>query len=252
MAQLNIAVQLYTVRDLLAKDFIGTLKKVRRVGYAYVELAGYGPYKAGDLKKILDDTGLVPASTHCPVDLLENDVGRALDEAAVLGVKYVVCPYLPEERRRDEQGWRRCAALLNWAGQAARDRGFQLCYHNHSFEFVRLGGRYALDLLFDETDPSLVQAELDTYWVKHGHEEPVDYINRLKGRCPILHLKDMADDDRRSFAAVGEGVLDFGSILAAGQAAGAAWGIVEQDICPGNPIDSIARSLENLRRMGIA
>jgi sugar phosphate isomerase/epimerase len=93
---------------------------------------------------------------------------------------------------------------------------------------------------------------LDTYWVKHGGEDPVAYIKKLSGRCPILHLKDMADDAERSFAEVGEGILDFPAIFAAGEKAGAVWAMVEQDICPGDPLDSIRTSLANLRKMGYA
>jgi len=253
MAKPKIGVQLYTVQDLLAEDFVGTLRQVREIGYTHVELAGHGPYAAAELKTVLDDAGLTAACDHCPIDRLEGDALKAaIDETLTLGIKYLVCPWLPEDRRRDEAGWKVSAAVLNEAGEACKGQGIQLCYHNHSFEFVRYGDRYALDLLYEETDAALVQAELDTYWVKHGGQDPIDYINKLAGRCPILHLKDMADDEKQSFAEVGTGILDFPAILRAAEAAGTVWAIVEQDLCSGNPLDSIKISLDNLRKMGYA
>ena len=252
MAKPKIGIQLYTVRDLLADDFVGTLKQVRKIGYTHAELAGHGPYTATELKKVLGDMGITPACDHCPIDRLEGDIRTVIDETLTSGAEYLVCPCLPEERRTDEAAWRRRADVLKRAGQACRANGIRLCYHNHSFEFVRLGPRYALDLLYDETEPDCVQAELDTYWVKHGGADPVDYINKLSGRCPVLHLKDMADDAEQSFAEVGEGILDFPAILTAAKNAGTAWAMVEQDVCPGNPLDSIAKSLANLKKMGYA
>lgn len=252
MARMKIGVQLYTVRDQLAADFAGTLRKVRDVGYTHVELAGMGEYGAAELRKILDDLGLTVSSTHYPIERLEGDVNAAINDAKVLGAEYLVCPYLPEDRRGSEDDWRRAAETLNLAGEACHAQGVPLCYHNHSFEFVRVGDRYALDLLFDETDPNCLQAELDTYWVRHGGEDPAAYIRRYAGRCPILHLKDMADDAERAFAEVGTGTLDFAGIFAAAEEAGCRWGIVEQDVCPGDPIESIRTSLDNLRRMGVA
>ncbi|MHC4443242.1 MAG: sugar phosphate isomerase/epimerase family protein [Planctomycetota bacterium] len=250
MAKLKIGIQLYTVRDLLAGDFVGTLKRVRDIGYRYVELADHGGYPAEALKQILDDADLIPISDHCPIEQLQSDINQAIDETLALGVKYLACPYLPDDFRRDEAGWYRCAEILNRAGRACKDRGIQLCYHNHSFEFVRLGSRYAFDLLFDETDADYVQSELDVYWVEHGGEDAVGYINKLSGRCPLIHLKDMADDREGSFAAVGSGVLDFSAIISAAQVAGSVWGIVEQDICPVPALDCLADSLENLRELG--
>jgi sugar phosphate isomerase/epimerase len=252
MPPFTVGLQLYTVRDQLDADYVGTLRKVREIGYTHVELAGHGPYDVADLKKVLDDAGLTPTSDHCPIDRLEKDIHQVVDEANTLGIHYVVCPWLPDDRRTDEAAWRGCAESLNTAGRALRNAGLQLCYHNHSFEFVRLGDRYAFDLLYDETEPDLLQAELDTYWVRHGGEDPLDYLRKLAGRCPILHLKDMADDADRSFAAVGTGILDFPAILEAGEAAGVVVALVEQDVCPGDPLESVATSLRNLQQMGYA
>jgi sugar phosphate isomerase/epimerase len=244
---MQLAAQLYTVRDLLARDFAGTLRKIRSIGYLHVEMAGHGAFSARELQNVLSDCGLTACSDHCPIERLHSDLSRAVDEALTLRVKYLVCPYIPAERRCDKEGWLACARILNDAGRRCREQGIQLCYHHHSFEFVDLKGRTALELLFDETDPAAVQAELDTYWIAHGGANPVDWLARLEGRCTLLHLKDMARDEARSFAPVRTGILDWPGILSAAERAGVEWGIVEQDTCEGDPLECLATSLQNLR-----
>jgi sugar phosphate isomerase/epimerase len=252
MTKIPVALQMYTLRDDAAKDFAGTLQKVAALGYAGVELAGTGGLSAFDLKKLLDGLGLKIAGNHTGVELLESDLNAALDYNRELGNHYVVCPYLPEDRRRDADGWRRVADLFNRAGAACKARGMQFCYHNHAFEFERFGGETGFDILFGATDPELVQIELDTYWVQYGGEDPAAYLRMYAGRVPLIHLKDMAGDENRSFAEVGKGIMDFDAIFAACEAAGAAWYIVEQDVCRRPPIESVEISLKNLKARGIA
>jgi sugar phosphate isomerase/epimerase len=247
---MRIGLQLYTVRNQLDADYLDTLSRVRGIGYTHVEPAGLGPYDAKELRRVLDEHDLTPTSIHCPIEGLEGNIAGAIANAKTLGVSYIVCPYLAEDRRKDENDWLACARILGHAGRACRDAGLTLCYHNHSFEFVKFGDRYAFDLLFDETEPDCLQAELDTYWIAHGGEDPVAYIEKFAGRCPILHLKDMGKDEKRSFAEVGAGVLDFDAIFNAADRTGVTWGIVEQDTCPGNPFDSIKKSYDYLNKVG--
>lgn len=243
-----VALQLYTVREDCQRDFAGTLRQVAAMGYAGVELAGYGGFTAAALRSLLDDLGLAVAGNHVRLERLENELDQVIEENLVLGNRYVVCPSIPEYRRQDEAGWRQVAGSLDAIGQRLKAHGLQLCYHNHAFEFVRVGEGYALDLLFAATDPDRVKAELDVYWVRRGGEDPVAYLRRLGPRCPLVHLKDMAPDG--SFAEVGTGQLDFAAICAA--ASGAAWFVVEQDVCQRPPLESARISLENLHRMGLA
>lgn len=245
---MRIAAQLYTVRDLLQRDFAGTLARVEEIGYDAVEFAGFGSLSAVQVARILRDVGLIPSSSHFPIERLESDMDGVVADALALGIRFVVCPYVPEERRRDERDWLACAALLNQAGLACQSAGLQLCYHHHSFEFERFGARTALQLLLDETDADAVRIELDTYWIRHGGDEPAAWIERLGKRCALLHLKDMARDAEQGFAPVGEGILEWSPIFAAARAARVEWGIVEQDVCAGDPLDSLARSLSNLRK----
>jgi sugar phosphate isomerase/epimerase len=228
------------------------LRKVGEIGYAGVEFAGTGGLTAAELRRLLDDLSLRPAGSHTGLEQLETDINAALDFNEALGNRYVVCPYLPQERRASADAYRALGEVLNRAGAACQERGLQLCYHNHDFEFQQFDGQYALDILYSATDPKLVQAELDTYWIKKGGVDPAAYIRQYSGRCPLIHLKDIAPDAQGSFAEVGEGTQDWPAIFAASEAGGAQWYIVEQDRCQRPPLESISISLRNLRAMGKA
>jgi sugar phosphate isomerase/epimerase len=251
---MNVSVQLYTVRDLLAKDFAGTVKQVAQIGYKAVEMAGYGNLKsAAEAKKALDDAGLKVSGSHASIDLLEKDLDKVLDENQMLGNTNVVCPWIPENRRKDADGWKRVAQSLNGIGRAVHERGMTFAYHNHSFEFQPFDGKKGYDILWENTEPHLVKAEVDVYWVKHGGEDPVERINKLGERVLLLHLKDMAAGPDKKFAEVATGILDFKAILAAADKVGAQWGCVEQDNCYGAPpLDAIKVSLENLKKLGVS
>ncbi|HSV74759.1 MAG TPA: sugar phosphate isomerase/epimerase [Chthonomonadales bacterium] len=252
MGKLPIAVQLYTLRDDAAKDFPAVLKQVAGLGYAGVELAGTHGMAAADLKRLLDDLGLKAVGSHTGIEQLETELSAVLDYNEAIGNPYVVCPWMPEERRQSADGWKRAAETLAGIGEACQTRGMRLCYHNHAFEFERFNGATGLDILFGGAPAAALGSELDTYWVRYGGEDPVAYLRKLAGRVPLVHLKDMLGDESRGFAEVGEGVMDWPTIAAEAGAAGAEWLIVEQDVCQRPPIESVEISLRNLRRMGIA
>jgi len=183
---------------------------------------------------------------------MEKDLNRVLDEQEILGNKILICPWLPEDRRTGADNWKNLAKSLNQIGQQCQKRGIELAYHNHSFEFVKYAGQYALDILYQNADPKLVKAELDVYWLKHGGVDPVAYINQMGSRVVLLHMKDMAAGEEKKFAEVGTGILDFKAIVAAGRNAGVKWYVVEQDNCYGkNPIECVKTSADNLRKMGL-
>jgi sugar phosphate isomerase/epimerase len=252
MARIPVALQMYTVRDDAARDFTGTLKLVAEMGYAGVELAGTGGLTAADLKRSLADLGLEVAGSHVALPQLEGELDAALDYYSELGAKHIACPWLPEDRR-SEEGYRRLADTLNNAGAKARERGIQLCYHNHDFEFKEYHGRTGFNILFGATDPELVKVELDTYWVQFAGTDPADLIRRFAGRIPLVHLKDMTGDESPTFAEVGEGRMDFHAIFqACEESGGVAWYIVEQDKCARPPLESARISLDNLRKWGKA
>jgi sugar phosphate isomerase/epimerase len=245
-----VALQLYTVRELTGKDFAGTLGKVAKMGYDAVEFAGYGGLAAKDMKKLLGDLGLVCAGTHEGFDRLDTKLGEVIEYNRTIGNEWLVCPSMPEEwSGKGADGFRAFAERLNVIGEKARQAGMRLCYHNHSFEFKKADGKYLLDILLDAADPKLVGAEVDVYWVKHGGDDPVAFITRHAGRCPLIHMKDMTGGSEPTDTPVGTGILDMKGIIRASRKAGARWFIVEQDT-PKQPIlGAVETSLKNMREL---
>lgn len=241
---LPIALQLYTVRDEMAKDFDGTLAKVAEIGYRYVEFAGLYNRKAEDVRKTLDKLGLKACSAHVS---FEGDLAPLIHDAKTFGYSYVNCPYLPAEQRTPE-GYRALLKRLTDAAAKLKEHGLTVCYHNHSFEFDKLAdGTRGIDTLFNNTG---LHSELDVYWVQHGHDEPVAWIRKLAGRVPLLHIKDMERGPERKFTEVGTGILDMKAIVAAAPAAGVKYLIIEQDGgWQGGPIASAKTSYDNFKKI---
>ncbi len=245
----KIGIQLYTVRRDFAKDVEGTLAKLAAIGYREVEFAGYPEGTAQSLRKILDRHGLRAPSSHVGVQNLRTDWDRTLDQAAVVGQRYIVVASIPAEERRTADDWKRIAALFNKAGEAARAKGIQFAYHNHDVEFVPLEGQLPYDLLLQEADPTLVQFEMDLYWITKGGQDPLAYFARWPGRFPLVHVKDMDATPRRFFTEVGKGTIDFKRIFRKAGQAGIRHYFYEQDDVPGSPFDSAKASYDYLRSL---
>jgi len=242
----EIGLQLYTLRDLLASDFAGTLKKVRDIGYRVVELHTYGGYTPAKLRELLDDLGIRAVSCHVPLVRLESELDKVVEEAKQLGLDYVVCPWLPPERRQTKADYDQLFDILRRAASTLHEAGLRLAYHNHDFEFQVFDGATALDTLLSRLTEDGVQMELDVYWAHRAGYNPVEYLQRYRGRADLLHMKD-ADGETGAFAEVGSGVLDWSAIIAAAEAAGVRYYIVEQDVCPGDPLAAIQSSLAFLQ-----
>ena len=246
-----IALQLYSVREDLAKDFEGTLRKVKALGYEGVEFAGLYGYKPETIHKLLKEIGLTPVSAHVPfVDLMADPQGMVNDYAEI-GCKYIVIPYLTPEYRPNAEKFSEVIEGAKVLGKAARDRGLILLYHNHDFEFEKINGEYALDILYKSVPADLLQTEIDTCWVNVAGEDPAAYLQKYAGRSPVVHLKDFVmpgkrpekmyeligiQDDQKGteveafeFRPLGFGVQNFPEILKGCKAAGAQWLVVEQD-----------------------
>lgn len=265
-----IALQLYSVRDDMEKDFFGTIEKVKALGYDGVEFAGLFDKKASDIKAKLAELELTPISAHVPYyDMLENPT-EVLKDYKEIGCKYVVVPYLTEECRPGTDGWASTVEGIRKIGAAAKELGLGLLYHNHDFEFIKIDGEYALDILYNEVPAELLQTEIDTCWVNVGGENPADYIEKYTGRSPVVHLKDFvgsnnggplykligideeeteAKEQTFEFRPVGYGVQDFKAILKSAEKAGASWVIVEQDnpSMEKTPIECAKMSIEYLK-----
>jgi sugar phosphate isomerase/epimerase len=242
-----IVLQLYSVREDLANDFEGTLRKVKALGYEGVEFAGLYGYKPEILHKLLKEIGLTPVSAHVPfVDLMADPQGMVNDYAEI-GCKYIVIPYLTPEYRPNAEKFSEVIEGAKVVGKAARERGLTLLYHNHDFEFEKINGEYALDILYKSVSADLLQTEIDTCWVNVAGEDPAAYLQKYAGRSPVVHLKDFVmpgktvesigtqDDPKATeveafdFRPLGLGVQNFPKILQACKAVGAQWVVVEQD-----------------------
>lgn len=248
-----IGAQLYTLREYLKtpKDIAESLKKVREIGYEAVQISGMGPIDVEELKKILDGEGLTVCITHLPFQRLQNEIEEVIREHKILECKYVAVGSMPLEYR-DEEGFIRFAKEATAVGKRLAEAGLVFGYHNHSFEFEKFNGKIGLELLFEQSDPRYVTAELDTYWIQHGGADPITWIRKLAGRLPVIHLKDMGViDGKQAMTEVGEGNLNWPGILEACKDSGVQWYVVEQDICQRDPFESLAISFKNLKQMGL-
>ncbi|MBB6053503.1 sugar phosphate isomerase/epimerase family protein [Armatimonas rosea] len=249
MAKIPICLQMYTVRDDAQRDLAGTLATVASLGYAGVELAGYSGKTAQEYKALLDSHGLRAIGAHVGVDQVTGKIDQTIEEAKLFGYNYVIVPWIGKPYTESLEGYRTLGAELSAVAEQYTAAGLTLCYHNHAFEFDLLeGDKTGLDVLF-ESAPR-VQAELDTFWIKKGCQDIPEYLTRLSGRVPLVHLKDM--DAEGNFAPVGTGTVDYPALFAAAEAAGVAYYMVEQDSCqaPLTPLESIKVSMENLKAWG--
>ncbi|MDN4524010.1 sugar phosphate isomerase/epimerase family protein [Fictibacillus fluitans] len=246
--RIPVALQMYTLRNETEKDFVGTLKKVAEIGYEGVEFAGYGGLEAAELKKVLDDLGLKAASSHVPLTTLESELSSVIEYQQAIGNKHIVCPFLPPERR-SEQDYRDLVSILNNVGEACSKEGLSFAYHNHDFELQPLSdGRRPLDLLLEETNHDWVKAEFDVYWLTKAGEDPVKWLEKYQGRTPLVHLKDMTTDSEKFFAELGTGGVDLSGILNKGEASQVDWWVVEQDQSRRSPLESIEISFKYLTK----
>lgn len=253
MAETKIGAQLYTLRDYMktAQDIARTLHELSKIGYQAVQVSGIGPIEPRELKKILDDEGLFVSATHVGYERLVGDIESVIEEHKILEAPHVACPGLPSELHNGE-GYKKAAGELSKVGKTLKENGLTLSYHNHHLEFEKYGDKIGLEILFDASDPEYLQAEIDTYWVQYGGGDPVAWCRRLKGRLPLLHLKDMGvKEGKQIMTEVGEGNLNWEAILRACQEAGTQWYLVEQDVCQRYPLESLRISLMNMRKMGL-
>lgn len=248
----RLGVQLYTVRDILPNDFIGVLEAIKRMGYAEVEFHDYFEREPRVVRAVLDDIGLTAPATHVGIDALRNDFDATMETANVVGHDYVILPWLPDDQRPTSlDGYRRLAEELNGWGERAQAAGVQIAYHNHDFEFTVFEDGMGYATMLGETDPDLVDFELDLFWVTEAGYDPVEFFESHPGRFPLFHVKDRTADG--TMASVGAGAIDFARIFDHAEQAGLKHAIVEHDN-PGEErnaaLDTLAESYVYLDSLG--
>ncbi|MGE3798111.1 MAG: sugar phosphate isomerase/epimerase family protein [Thermomicrobiales bacterium] len=242
---MDIAIQLYTVRDRTATDMVGTLEALADIGYTQVEPAGYGNADPAQMRAALDRIGMTAISAHVPLARLLNERPAVIDEMHTLGVGQVIVPWVAEEQRTNAFTTT-LVGYLNELALELSEAGFTLGYHNHAFEFETPGGPTMMDRIIDETSAEQVKLQLDLGWAQFGGADPVALIRRCAGRVPTLHCKDLSASNGP--VTTGDGILDWPAIIAAAREAGTSVLIVENDQ-PGDSLDDAARALANMQRL---
>ena len=271
--EIPVALQLYTVRNELAADFLGTLCKVSEMGYDGVEFAGLNGYEPAQIKKWCDSLELTPISAHVPLAEMIADVDKVIETYKAIGCEYIVVPYVTEERRPGGELFMQMVEEIRAIGEKAKAAGLVLLYHNHDFEFRKLeDGQIGLDYLYANIPADLLQTELDQCWVKYAGYDPVAYLQKYEGRSPVVHLKDFHVEGKQEgdpyaligldekekkantafeFRPLGKGIQDIPAIIEASKAAGSKWFVVEQDqpSMGKNPLECAQMSIEYLKSL---
>lgn len=269
--ELPIAVQLYSVRGDMEADFVGTLAKVKGMGYDGVEFAGLFGNAPEQVKHWCDSLGLDAVSAHVPLADMLADVDKVIADYKAIGCEYIVVPYVAEERRPNGELFMQMIEEIKAIGEKASAAGLTLLYHNHDFEFNKLeSGQPGLDYMYENVPANLLQTELDMCWVKYAGYEPVEYLKKYEGRSPVVHLKDYYKEGEMEgdpyaliglnegeqkpasafeFRPLGTGVQNIPSIIVAAQEAGSKWLVVEQDnpSLQKTPLECIQMSIEYLK-----
>ncbi len=237
-------IQLYTVRDAMATDVAATLQAIAGIGYREVEFAGYFDHSPAQIRKMLDDFGLVSPSTHTDARVMRDDPRPVIDAAIEVGHQYVTVAWLRPEDRQSIDDYRNWAEVFNRAGEICKASGLRLAYHNHDFEFASMQGEVPFDVLLSETDAGLVDIELDLFWVRTAGRDILDVIRQAPERITMSHIKDFDADG--NMVDVGKGMIDFAGILGDPAAAAIRHCFVEHD-APADPFQSVAFSHYSLK-----
>ena len=255
MPQTVLAAQMFTLREFTKTpdDIAATLKKVKGIGYDAIQISAFGPIDPKELAKMLADNELTVCSTHTGWQRFADEIDAVIEEHKLYGCTHPAIGGMPVDYRRADR-IAEFAKLAEQVGRKLAEAGMDFSYHNHNFEFQKTAdGKTWLEILYENSDPAVVKAEIDTYWVQAGGGDPAAWIRKMSGRMPILHLKDMTmGEDGQRMAEIGEGNLNWPAILDAAKDAGVEWYCVEQDNCyDRDPFDSLKISLDNLHEMGL-
>lgn len=254
MAKAKVGIQLYTLRDETKNDFLGTIRKVADMGYQAVEFAGFFGVPAKELRKFVEDCGLLAPSAHIGIDFtdlshMESELSEQIEYALELGLEYVITPYSPFSPVPTEEELNQRILFLKKASELVTAAGLKYGYHNHDFEFKLVNGETIMDQFLAALPPERMAAQFDLGWVHKGGQRPVDYVKKYAGRVPLVHIKDFGDG--RDDTEVGNGVVDFKSVFAIAEEAGIEYYIVEQEKFVSSPLESAKISLDYFKANGL-
>lgn len=241
----RVSLQMWSLRDLTKVDFSGTIREVAKLGFAGVETAGFGSLEAPAAAQVIRDAGLTVSGMHVGIQLLRTDFNRVIEEALLCGTQHVIVPWWSPRQFATGAACTEVGQELDALGARLRAFGLQLHYHNHAAELAVVEGRRVFDWLLDAAQPRNLGCEADVYWVKVGGHDPAAFLREQGRRIRLLHLKDETE--------LGSGPVDFGPVFATAEAIGAVeWYVVEVEKYNYAPLESVRRSLEQLRAWGKA
>lgn len=244
--------QLYTLRDVISDDPKGVLKQVAEAGYKQIEsyegqMGIFWGMSNTEFKQYLDELGMTLISSHANVF---EDAERKAAEIAEIGGDYIVCPWIGPQETLDD--FREIADQFNEIGQIAQDAGIRFAYHNHAYSFEELEGELPQDILMENTDPDLVDFQMDIYWVVAAGADPAKWINKYPGRFTSGHVKDISDGEEPESTILGTGTIDFPPLLELAKQNGMEYFIVEQEAYSGTtPIDAIRENASYMKQLKI-
>lgn len=254
MTDSKLAAQLYTVRDFAKtpKDIRETLEKVKKIGYDAVQVSGIGRIDPRELKNIVDGLGLTICCSHTGFDRLQNDLDAVIEEHRLWNCGGIGLGAMPGAYRKSLESVRDFVRDIGPIAKKIRGSGLTFLYHNHKFEFERFGAKTVMEILAESFSPEELEFLPDSYWIQAGGADPAEFVKTFAGRISIVHLKDMKIvSDEQKMCEVGEGNLNFKRFIAECEKAGVRWYAVEQDVCDGDPFDSLALSFKNCGRLGL-
>ncbi|MBN2091376.1 sugar phosphate isomerase/epimerase [candidate division KSB1 bacterium] len=246
----EIGLQVLTIKPEIEKDYIKALEQVAEIGYHTLEMGNfYGPSLV-EFKNLLQKLGLKVLAGGGAIGNLQTDLDKMIQDSHDLGKKYLLCywPWTDSPENKTLDDWKRMAESLNHIGKKVKQAGLVFGYHNHDLEFKITEGQIPYNIILDNTDPDLVAMQIDLYWIKKGNQEPIPYFEKYPGRFPLWHVKDMDNTPERSFACVGQGIIDFPAIFAKADLAGMQHLWVEHDK-PENPMECARVSFEYLKNL---
>ena len=246
----RIGVELYTVRSEMAKDVGATLARVAQIGYKQVEFAGYFKWEPAKLRATLDANGLTSPSVHTAIELLERDFDAHAAAAKVIGHEVLIVPSLNTRTLTTVEAWKEIAVRFNALGKKAHDAGLRFAFHNHASEATPMaGGAKPYDVLLGESDPKLVDFQMDLYWMIKAGGDPLAYFKSNPGRFVSVHVKDATAAPELAMRDVGSGAVDWKTIFAQRAKAGIKYFIVEHDDPKPDAFASIAASYNYLSKL---